>query len=249
MREARPHLQRRQCRRSTSAWPCSWCGRGSRAATRPTLWAALAFGSLGAAGARGSSSAEGSARRPRGPRAAARHRFLVLFPYLLYRFAMAFGQRRGRYERWVALLTASRSSSRRSWRPASRPPASTGRWWFQVYLVWFLVHWTVLSVLVSCASGAAGATSRTSPGGACAPSRWRARCSRSRSSASRSAAASLARRADTQFLGVASAFAFLLALSPPLAVRAVLAPAGAAARTGRRSRSSWARRRSSRSST
>src|SRR4051812_35584503 len=114
----------------------------------PTLWATLAFGSLGLLVLTG-------LVIPDDPHGFFEVRlvdldvaFFVVFPYLLYRFAMAFGRRRGRFERLVGLLTlglvvASFAIGRFPAEGAARP------WWFWVYLVWFLVHWTLLSTLVS----------------------------------------------------------------------------------------------------
>src|SRR4051794_2825381 len=193
----------------------TWLARRDAA----TFWAALAFGSLGALVLVGA----GAPKDPHGAFEVARQRldicFLVLFPYLLYRFAMAFGQRRGRYERWVALLTASLLVA--TFVIPSFPAAGEHRpLWFQVYLVWFLVHWSVLSVIVSL---------RLWRGGRDQPHLARRRV-RALSMASAlltiaifgvafSGGASAA-ALSVQVVGAASAFAFLLALSPPLPVRA-----------------------------
>src|SRR4051794_34183315 len=72
-----------------------------------TLWAALAFGSLGLVIAIG----HFVPQHPHGLTQIEEQHFviavLVAFPYLLYRFALAFRQRRGRYEGGVALLTVA----------------------------------------------------------------------------------------------------------------------------------------------
>jgi signal transduction histidine kinase len=73
---------------------------------------------------------------------------LVLFPYLLYRFATEFVPPSRRLQRIVAVLTIGLSI----WTfalpkiPAAGEPRSTS---FVVYLVGFLAHWTLLSVVVT----------------------------------------------------------------------------------------------------
>ena len=73
---------------------------------------------------------------------------LVLFPYLGYRFATAFVPPSRRLQRIVGLLTVGLSL----WTlalpsiPAAGEPRPTG---FLLYLVAFLVHWTLLSVVVT----------------------------------------------------------------------------------------------------
>jgi signal transduction histidine kinase len=185
----------------------------------PTLWAALAFGSLGAMILVGL----GAPKIPHGRLEIERQRldicFLVVFPYLLYRFAMAFGQRRGRFERWIGLLTVALVVA--TFAAPRFPAAGDPRpLWFQVYLVWFLLHWSLLSVLVSL---------RLWRGGRGQPHLGRRRV---RALAVASALLTIAifglafttksysgLALAVQLLGAASAAAFLLALSPPLAVR------------------------------
>src|SRR5882724_3902595 len=78
----------------------SWAQRRDR----PTLWAAVAFGSLAALLLIGL----GVPRHPHGALVLLQDTdiaILVLFPYLLYRFAMAFGQRRASFEPYIGLLT------------------------------------------------------------------------------------------------------------------------------------------------
>jgi signal transduction histidine kinase len=73
---------------------------------------------------------------------------LVLFPYLLYRFSSSFEPASRRLEQLVALLTTAVLV----WTfalpdfPSEGEPRSTG---FQVYLAAFVVHWTVLTVVVA----------------------------------------------------------------------------------------------------
>src|SRR5947209_4725200 len=71
---------------------------------RPTLWAAVAFGSLAALLLLD----RAVPKHPHGALVVLQDTdiaILVLFPYLLYRFAMAFGQRRTSFEPYIALLT------------------------------------------------------------------------------------------------------------------------------------------------
>jgi len=73
---------------------------------------------------------------------------LVVFPYLLYRFAQAFGSP----SRRLQILTASMTAVLVLWtlllpripQQGEHQPA-----WWVVYLLAFLAHWTVLSVIVS----------------------------------------------------------------------------------------------------
>jgi hypothetical protein len=186
----------------------------------PTLWAALAFGSLGLLVAIG----HFTPKHPDGiPQLEEQHLVIALFvafPYLLYRFAMAFGQQRGKYERFLALLTASLIVA--TFAAPRFPEAGEPRpWWLQVYLLWVLVHWTALSAIVSV---------RLWRGGKDQPVLARRRV---RTLALASALLTVAifgvafasnqsspAEFASQLIGAASAIAFLLALSPPLAVRA-----------------------------
>jgi signal transduction histidine kinase len=186
----------------------------------PTLWAALAFGSLGALVIVGLF----VPKKPHGlDEIELQHldvAFLVVFPYLLYRFAMAFGQRRGRFEGWVALLTVGLLVA--TFALPKFPEAGAPRpWWLQVYIAWFLLHWAVLSALVSV---------RLWRGGKGQPVLARRRV-RALAVASGliTVAIFVVAFAGTespaalvgQIVGAASALSFILALSPPLAVRAV----------------------------
>ncbi|MGH3023239.1 MAG: sensor histidine kinase [Gaiellaceae bacterium] len=73
---------------------------------------------------------------------------LVLFPYLLYRFSGSFEPASRRLERVVGLMTAAMLV----WTfalpevPGDDEPRSLG---FQLYLAGFLVHWTVLTIVVA----------------------------------------------------------------------------------------------------
>src|SRR4051812_5612661 len=194
----------------------SWLARRDR----PTLWAALAFGSLGLLVTIGLVA-------PKHPRGAAelalQHvviAFFVAFPYLLYRFAMAFGQRRGKYERFLGLLTAGLIVATFS---APRfPEAGEPRpWWLQIYLLWFLVHWTALSAIVSVRLWRGG---KDQPALARRRVRTLALASALLTAAFFGVAFASAQFSPAEFaaqvVGAASAISFLLALSPPVAVRA-----------------------------
>jgi signal transduction histidine kinase len=145
---------------------------------------------------------------------------LVLFPYLGYRFATAFVPPSRRLQRIVGLLTAGLSI----WTfalpsiPAAGEPRPNG---FVVYIVAFLVHWTLLSVVV---------TTRLWRAGRGQPSVARIRM-RMLSFASAALTAALigstfANQADSagavvvQLIAILSAVAFLLGLEPPQLVRA-----------------------------
>ncbi len=73
---------------------------------------------------------------------------LVLFPYLLYRFSGSFVPASNRLERLVGVMTAAMLV----WTfalpdvPGEDEPRSLG---FQLYLAGFLVHWTVLTIVVA----------------------------------------------------------------------------------------------------
>jgi K+-sensing histidine kinase KdpD len=145
---------------------------------------------------------------------------LVLFPYLGYRFATAFVPPSRRLQRVVGLLTIGLSI----WTfalpsiPASGEPRPNG---FLVYLIAFLVHWTLLSVVV---------TSRLWRAGKGQPSVARTRMRMlSFASAALTVAiigSAVATGQDSvgavvvQVLACVSAAAFLLGLEPPSLVRA-----------------------------
>ena len=73
---------------------------------------------------------------------------LVLFPYLLYRFTTAFEKPTRQLERGLALMTVTLLVA--TFSMAYFPSEDEARpWWFIVYLVLFLTHWTILLVLVA----------------------------------------------------------------------------------------------------
>jgi signal transduction histidine kinase len=118
-------------------------GRG-----RAGLWAALTFGSLALV-------ADVAPLLDEEPDTATEEvlqrgliAVLVLFPYLLYRFSTAFEPPTRRLERWLGLMTVVMVV----WTfglpdiPQEGEPRSAG---FIAYLIGFLVHWSVLSVVVA----------------------------------------------------------------------------------------------------
>jgi signal transduction histidine kinase len=144
---------------------------------------------------------------------------LVLFPYLGYRFATGFVPPSRRLQRVVGLLTVGLSV----WTfalpsiPASGEPRPSG---FLVYIVAFLVHWTLLSVVVITRLWRAG---RAQPSVA----RIRMRMLSFASAALTVAIISSAVVTDqhsagaalVQLLAFLSGVAFLLGLEPPQLVR------------------------------
>jgi signal transduction histidine kinase len=146
---------------------------------------------------------------------------LVLFPYLLFRFATAFVPLSSRVQRIVGALTIALSLW--TFGLPRIPAAGEHRsGWFLAYVLAFLVHWTVLSVVVSVRLWRAG---RGQPG--VARSRMRVLSFASAAitvaiigtafqGSSDSAAAVVAAA-----LGLVSAAGYLLGLSPPGPVRGV----------------------------
>lgn len=114
-------------------------GRG-----RPAFWAALAFGSIGVVVLAGllPESAE------RDVIVKAELGLLVLFPYLLYKFTTAFERAARGLERFVGLMTVVLVV----WSFALPEIPREGDEWstgFLVYLIAFLFHWTVLSIIAA----------------------------------------------------------------------------------------------------
>jgi signal transduction histidine kinase len=145
---------------------------------------------------------------------------LVLFPYLGYRFATAFVPPSRRLQRVVGLLTIGLSI----WTfalpviPASGDPRPTG---FLVYIIAFLVHWTLLSVVVTTRLWRAG---RGQP--SVARTRMRLLSFASAALTVAIIGSSLATNASSpgavvvQAIALLSAVAFLLGFEPPQIVRA-----------------------------
>src|SRR4051794_39013306 len=144
---------------------------------------------------------------------------LVLFPYLVYRFATAFVPPSRRLQRIVAMLTVGLSI----WTfalpsfPAKGDPRPAG---FYLYIVAFLLHWAVLSIVV---------TVRLSRAGRGQPSVARKRMRLLAFGAAALTVAIIASVASgdsdsagalgSQIVALASAVAFLLGLDPPQFVR------------------------------
>lgn len=115
--------------------------------SRAALWAVLTFGSLAVV-------ADVGPLLPDEPDTFAEHAahrlliaVLVLFPYLLYRFTTAFQRPTRRLEQRLGVMTVLVMA----WTfvlPAF--PAEDEAWpgWFVAYVAGFLVHWTILSVIV-----------------------------------------------------------------------------------------------------
>jgi len=145
---------------------------------------------------------------------------LVLFPYLAFRFATVFVPPSRRLQRFVGLLTTGLSV----WTfalptiPASGEPRPAG---FVIYIAAFLVHWSVLSIVVTTRLWRAGA-------GQPSVARTRMRMLSFAAAALTVAIIGTAFATDTdspaalavQIIALTSAFAFLLALEPPKIVRA-----------------------------
>jgi signal transduction histidine kinase len=188
---------------------------------RASLWAALTFGALGLV-VLGGRLASGD------PDTALGHvaerlliATLVLFPYLLYRFTRAFDPPSRRLELVVGALTGVLIV----WTlalpeiPAEDEPRPA---WFWAYLVGFLVHWALLSVVVAWRLWHAG---RGQPSIA----RRRMRVLSLAAAAITAAIFLAASGADddspvalaTGLLALSSAVGFLLGLAPPAAVRYV----------------------------
>jgi signal transduction histidine kinase len=145
---------------------------------------------------------------------------LVLFPYLAYRFATAFVPPSRRLQRVVGLLTIGLSI----WTfalpsiPASGDPRPSS---FLVYLLAFLVHWTLLSVVVTTRLWRAG---RGQPSVARTRMRLLSFASAALTVAIIGSAiatdASSAGAVVVQAIAFLSAVAFLLGFEPPHIVRA-----------------------------
>ncbi len=73
---------------------------------------------------------------------------LVLFPYFLYRFAAAFEARARPLARFVDSLSSALVASTFAL-PHVPQEGDPQPWWFTVYLVAFVVHWSVLLIIVA----------------------------------------------------------------------------------------------------
>ncbi|HKU58712.1 MAG TPA: hypothetical protein VJP39_03820, partial [Gaiellaceae bacterium] len=144
---------------------------------------------------------------------------LVLFPFLLYRFAVAFAPPSRRLQAVVTSLTAALSV----WTfalPSVPEPGEGWPWWFVAYVVAFLIHWTVLSVIVALRLWRAGgsqagvASGRMRMLGFAAVSLVVAIVGAAIVSNTRSTGALI-----VQLVAAISGVSFLLGLSPPSAMR------------------------------
>jgi signal transduction histidine kinase len=121
-------------------------GRG-----RPGFWAALAFGAIGIVVVAGRAQElwfENRSGTTLDLVIKAELALLVLFPYLLYKFTTAFERAAQGLERFLGLMTVALTI----WSfalpdvPQDEEEWSTG---FTVYLVAFLLHWSVLSIIAA----------------------------------------------------------------------------------------------------
>jgi signal transduction histidine kinase len=144
---------------------------------------------------------------------------LVLFPYFLYRFATAFAPIGMRFQRFVASMTIVLSLG--TFALPRFPAAGESRpWWFGIYVVLFLVHWSLLSVVVTVRLWRAG---RGQPGVASGRMRLLAFAAASLTfaiigTAFQSGNDSLL-EAVTAAIGSVAGIAFLLGIAPPVIVR------------------------------
>jgi hypothetical protein len=120
----------------------------SRERAPTALWAALAFVSLAAVVVVGQLLPDD----PQGFAEKALQRvnlaFLVLFPYLLYRFGIAFEATKRPLARVVDSLTTGLVAASFA---LPHVPASgdSWPWWFAAYVILFVAHWSVLLLIVS----------------------------------------------------------------------------------------------------
>lgn len=122
--------------------------RSSRGNRSSGLWAALAFLTLGIVVLSGQVLPE----RPENAVETVAQRIdvalLVLFPFFLYRFTIAFAPSAARLERFVGTLTTALVLA--TFALPSFPGEGDPRpWWFVVYLVAFVAHWSLLLIVVA----------------------------------------------------------------------------------------------------
>jgi signal transduction histidine kinase len=188
---------------------------------RASAWAAACFGTLGIVVVLGQIIPD----HPHGFGERFGQRFeiavLLLFPYLLYRFTVAFRVTTTRLESLLGLMTVGMVA----WTfalpriPASGESRSPG---FIVYLAAFLVHWTVLSAVAALRLWRAG---RGQPSVARRRMRLLALATATLTLALFAVAATSnsysAPALASSALGIAAAIAFLLGFAPPALVRAI----------------------------
>ena len=73
---------------------------------------------------------------------------LVLFPYLLYRFAVSFETARRPLARFVDMLTVTLVAAT-FLLPSLPDEGESWPWWFVAYVVAFVLHWSVLLTIVA----------------------------------------------------------------------------------------------------
>ena len=112
------------------------------------MWAALAFVSLAAVAGSGFLLPD----EPGGVGEKVAQRIviavLLLFPYLVYRFASAFEPRRRQLAHFVDSLSSTLVVATIAL-PYFPAEGASWPWWFMLYLLAFLVHWSVLLLLVA----------------------------------------------------------------------------------------------------
>ena len=86
--------------------------------------------------------------------------FLVLFPYLLYRFAVAFEATKRPLARYVDSLTTGLVVATFAL-PHVPVSGDSWPWWFAAYVIAFVIHWSVLLLIVAVRLWRAGRTEAT----------------------------------------------------------------------------------------
>ena len=189
-------------------------GRG-----RPALWAALAFAALALVVDVAEFLPEDPSTTAERVASKALVAVLVLFPYLLYRFTTAFEPPTRRLERVLGLMTIvlvvwTFATPEFPEEGESRPG------WFVAYLLAFLAHWTILTVVVAVRLWRAG---RGQPSVARRRMQLLSVASGALTVALLVGAASSEQGSGTEVavaaLATASALLFLLGLAPPVPVR------------------------------
>ena len=115
---------------------------------RTSMWAALAFVSLAAVAGSGYVLPDEPETTLQKVALRISIALLVLFPYLVYRFASAFEPTRRQLARFVDSLTTALIAATIAL-PHVPTEGEPWPWWFVVYLLAFLVHWSVLLLLVA----------------------------------------------------------------------------------------------------
>jgi signal transduction histidine kinase len=134
------------------------CVRQWSSERAPTaLWAALAFVDLAAVMVVGQLLPDD----PQGFAEKALQRldvaFLVLFPYLLYRFAVAFEATKRPLAPFIDVLTSGLVAATFAL-PHVPATGDSWPWWFAAYVIVFVIHWSVLLLIVAVRLWRAGRT-------------------------------------------------------------------------------------------